>query len=336
MSDPLNGKRWDVLTGDCLDLMASLPDGCVQCCVTSPPYFGLRRYGDSTQEMGAEPTPAEFVAALVAVFREVRRVLRDDGTAWLNIGDSYASTTKGGNGGGAKSGLRMGRDGSVRRSEESAQRWVARTEFPPVKVDCVVAPKNLMMMPARVAIALQEDGWYLRDEIIWHKPNPMPESVTDRCTKAHEKVYMLAKSERYFFDAEAIAEPALQTLGDPKNVCQHKQEAINQNTTGTLGTNSGRQTRNRRNVWTIASSPCKESHYAIMPPELARLCIAAGSPVNGLVLDPFCGAGTTGKVAGREGRKFIGCELYEKNADISRRRIADAYAQGKLDFGGAE
>jgi DNA modification methylase len=311
-----------IIEGDCRDMLATLPVQSVHCCVTSPPYFGLRDYGVDGQ-IGLEPTPDEFVAELVAVFREVRRVLRDDGTVWLNLGDSYG--TGGGNThGGSSSTLKNdGRKELGRRLtvERSANAMTA--QFPSVRIASDLPPKNLLGIPWRVAFALQADGWYLRQDIIWHKPNPMPESVTDRCTKAHEYVFLLSKSARYFYDAAAIAEPVA-----PSTVERLSQDVENQRgsdrvpgkTNGTMKA-VGSDTRNARSVWTIATQPFKEAHFATFPPDLAERCIKAGCPKGGTVLDPFGGAGTTGLVADRLQRNAVLIELNPAYADIARRRI---------------
>jgi DNA modification methylase len=329
-----------ILVGDCLDSLQTLPAASVQCCVTSPPYWGLRDYGQDGQH-GLEETPAAYVANLVRVFAEVRRVLRDDGTVWLNLGDSYAATGK--SGGGAQ-----------------GQRWKeygADTEGPKGGKWSPAPPglkaKDLVGIPWRVAFALQADGWYLRSDIIWHKPNPMPESVRDRPTKGHEYVFLLSKRPRYFYDADAVREARA----------------------------------NRRTVWSIPSKPYTGAHFATMPPELARLCILAGTSQGGacsacgapwvrvvertpmevrpsprrmdwqtdqtrtqtggtmtkpptsetvgwsagcecgadvaacVVLDPYAGAGTTGLVADKLRRDFIGCELNPEYAALAERRL---------------
>lgn len=302
-----------ILTGDCRDVLKLLPDASVHCCVTSPPYFGLRDYGMSAQ-IGLEQTPAAFVAELVAVFREVRRVLRDEGTLWLNIGDSYAGI--GGVGGhqGCIAGKKHG--GSLRKARPPAGG---------------LAPKNLIGIPWRVAFALQDDGWILRQDIIWSKPNPMPESVTDRCTKAHEYVFLLSKSQTYHCDMKAIAEPA-----SDNEVSAARRMRADHPTVGTKaiqGTGFGQSgqgknadqkgdTRNKRSVWTIATQPYSEAHFATMAPELAENCIKAGCPVGGVVLDPFGGAGTTGLVADRLQRSAILIELNPAYSTLAGDRIA--------------
>ncbi|OJT96811.1 MAG: site-specific DNA-methyltransferase [Rhizobium sp. 63-7] len=281
----------------------------VHCCVTSPPYFGLRDYGVDGQ-LGLEATPDEFVEAMVAVFREVRRVLRDDGTLWLNLGDSYAAnrsyqvpSTKGGQKHGP--GQSAGGKASV--------------------IPDGLKPKDLIGIPWRVAFALQADGWYLRQDIIWHKPNPMPESVRDRCTKAHEYIFMFSKSPRYYFDSDAIKEPA---VSDHKSGNGFKRDARKsyQNADGTPRGNDEQWTgvgglRNRRSVWTVTTKPFKGAHFATFPPDLIEPCILAGCPEGGTVLDPFGGAGTTGLVAQAHGRNAILLELNPEYAAMARERI---------------
>ncbi|MBP7639086.1 MAG: site-specific DNA-methyltransferase [Kiritimatiellae bacterium] len=349
-------KRWEILQGDVRETLRALETGSVQTCVTSPPYFGLRDYGVSGQ-IGLEPTPAEYVEQMVAVFREVRRVLRDDGTLWLNLGDSYAS------GGGT------GSQGS--RGERFDRRHTRETLMPVRKWPHeAIKPKDLIGIPWRVAFALQQDGWYLRQDIIWHKSNPMPESVRDRCTKAHEYVFLLSKSERYYWDAEAMQEPA--NLTGKGNANGFRGGAYINNSTfdnaaggnrtqkGNVGTRSKRDsfkrdgskraevipgqsvgthrpdrpeseydvfTRNRRSVWTVATRPYKGAHFATFPPALIEPCILAGAPFNGLVLDPFTGSGTTAAVALQHGRRFIGCELNPDYIKLAEARIAAAEAE---------
>lgn len=302
----------DLRRGDALAVMRELPAESVQCCVTSPPYWGLRDYGVAGQ-LGLEGTPEEYVAALVAVFREVRRVLHDGGTLWLNLGDSY---TSGGRGGGMD-----GDRGEKQRSNQGALLGPKRA--PPGLKD-----KDLVGIPWRVAFALQADGWWLRSDIIWAKPNPMPESVTDRPTKAHEYLFLLSKSARYYYDADAIREPSLpvpvSAINRPDWTAREKDGIaresfrMDRREYHPLG-------RNSRSVWTIATSPYPEAHFATFPPELPRRCILAGSKEGDTVLDPFAGAGTTGLVANRLGRAFIGIELNPKYVELARARLeADA------------
>jgi len=306
-----------ILNGDCREVLRTLPDASVHCCVTSPPYFGLRDYGVDGQ-IGLEPTPAEFVEQMVAVFREVRRVLRDDGTLWLNLGDSYA-------GGGNYRGINSEETLSAKQRSNGGARGVSQLLGARNTPGC--KPKDLIGIPWRVAFALQADGFYLRQDIIWSKPNPMPESVRDRCTKAHEYVFLLSKSERYFYDAEAISEEsiggnAMQSFGRPSRIERAKTFGGSVHG-GEAGNYEGSYiTRNKRSVWNIATQPFAEAHFATMAPELAETCIKAGCPVGGTVLDPFGGAGTTGLVADRLQRDAILIELNPSYIDIASRRIA--------------
>jgi DNA modification methylase len=286
-------------TGDCIDVLRGLPDCLkVNCCVTSPPYFGLRDYGHAGQ-IGLEPTPDEYVAKLVEVFREVRRLLRDDGTVWLNLGDSYAAN---------------------RSCQVPDGKWTDVGNSKGMKAaELGAKPKDLLGIPWRVAFALQADGWYLRSDIIWHKPNPMPESVTDRPTKAHEYIFLLSKSPRYYYDAAAIAEDTGKAGGPPRVFGAKVQE-------GTLRQDVGREfvdngNRNRRTVWTVPTSPYSGAHFATFPPDLIEPCILAGCPPDGTVLDPFGGAGTTGLVADRLQRNALLIELNPEYAEMARNRI---------------
>jgi len=442
--------------GDCLSVLRDMPDGLVQTCVTSPPYFGLRDYGHAGQ-IGLEPTPDEFIAKLVTVFREVRRVLRDDGTLWLNLGSSYASGDKTPNQSllrqrvpscGKRGTAPQGSQGADRAcldscdepqgathchhessartgqsSRQAAQQIEPTTQgsehsgfdqssrltfqtgdhqsttgatsqnvqdalllsdealvcqqeprtslrdaqecadksactcgtsrmLQPLAVhtkgkesffsacrrsDCNgigmcgycfsslttaslnIKQKDELNIPHLVAMALQADGWILRQTICWSKPNPMPESVRDRCTKAHEYVFLLSKSERYFFDSEAMKEPASQPRGEAKKTGQHKSEVFGHS--GTLGSNQGAGTRNRRSVWTVSTKPYKGAHFATFPTELIEPCILAGAPAGGIVLDPFFGSGTTGQVAQALGRQFIGIELNDAYKPLQDERL---------------
>jgi DNA modification methylase len=295
-----------ILLGDCRETLTALPDASVHCCVTSPPYFGLRDYGHDGQ-IGLEDTPNAYVAQMVAVFREVRRVLRDDGTLWLNLGDSYAAnrtyqvpSTKGGPKHGP--GQAAGGNGSV--------------------VPDGLKPKDLLGIPWRVAFALQADGWYLRQDIIWHKPNPMPESVTDRCTKAHEYLFLLTKSARYHYDAEAIKEPAEQAGrvradkmgGNKGDVVNHSPGAVF----------TGSETRNRRSVWTVTTKPYAGAHFATFPPDLIEPCILAGAPKSCCAK---CGAPVE-RVSGRGATKEVEASSLDRFGDGSagvHRKVGSAY-----------
>jgi DNA modification methylase len=309
-----------ILTGDSLQNLRGLPDQSVHTCVTSPPYFGLRDYGMPGQ-IGLEDTPEAFVARLVEVFREVRRVLRDDGTLWLNLGDSYAAarggthqpaeTLAGGKGGKSADGANVNRD---RHDGYNPTR-----NAPAIGLK----HKDLIGIPWRVAFALQADGWYLRQDIIWHKPNPMPESVRDRCTKAHEYLFLLSKSGRYFFDAEAIKEPAVYANSGRSSATKHDLSG-DRKRNGSTNAPSFRaiaETRNRRSVWTVTTKPFAGAHFATFPPDLIEPCILAGCPAGGTVLDPFFGAGTTGLVAQKHGRDCVGIELNPAYVEIAQKRL---------------
>jgi DNA modification methylase len=318
-----------VIFGDCRDTMRDLKaQGVrVQCCVTSPPYYSLRDYGHPGQ-IGLEKTPAEYVAALVEVFEGVRELLADDGVLWLNLGDTYAAnrayqvpSTKGG----PKTGPAQSVGGSGSTVPDGLK------------------PKDLIGIPWRVAFALQAAGWYLRQDIIWHKPNPMPESVTDRCTKSHEYLFLLTKSERYYFDADAIKEDAvgqnLHDLTGPGYAAPG--QAPNTGNRKALRTDiesmhrsqiKGGQSlqaepdgrRNRRSVWTVPTQPYTGAHFAVFPAALIEPCVLAGSRPGDVVLDPFMGSGTTAQVAQALGRQWIGCELNTEYAPLQQARTAQA------------
>lgn len=273
-----------IVVGDCKDCMHEIPSESVQTCVTSPPYFALRDYDDARQ-IGQEKTPAEYVSKLVKVFREVRRLLRSDGTLWLNLGDSYSPR------GGKREGIKR---------------------------------KDLIGIPWRVALALQADGWYLRQDIIWQKPNVMPEPVKDRCVGSHEYVFLLSKNPKYYFDHETMREPAVQAGRVRKDRFGGKKHSgeTTMHSDGSVFT--GSNTRTRRSVWSVNTKPFKGAHFAVFPPELIEPCVLAGAPEGATVLDPFAGAGTTGLVAAKNNRHFIGIELNTEYADIARQRMSDA------------
>lgn len=304
--------------GDCRDVMRAMIERKerVQMCVTSPPYWGLRDYGVDNQ-IGLEISPSEFVDTLVSVFALVHELLDDDGTLWLNLGDSYSS------------GGRGSRDTKTHNKGNSG---AAQAHRPPSGL----RPKCLIGIPWRVALALQEWGWYLRQDIIWHKPNPMPESVRDRCTKAHEYIFLLSKSESYHFDSEAIAEPAIygnngsqfhtgKTAEHQLGRTSKKRGDFNGKTNSLKGREAFRairDTRNKRSVWTVPTKPYSGAHFAVFPPELIEPCILAGSRGGGTVLDPFFGSGTTGQVCNSLGRKHIGIELNPDYEPLQRERTA--------------
>lgn len=332
----------EIMEGDCLEKLRLLPDESVHCCVTSPPYWGLRDYGVAGQ-IGLEPTPQEYVSKMVAVFAELRRVLRQDGTLWLNLGDSY--------GAGGRTGGQPGN--TVHNGELHGQAQVRNT----------LRNKDLCGIPWRVAFALQADGWYLRSDIIWHKPNPMPESVTDRPTKSHEYIFLLSKSERYYYDAEAVKERGVcdklpgrgmtdtrltygaQNGGNSGLLALRNRLNDKARTKGKWSTEDSQssghrivegvaearanganhdspfgETRNKRSVWTVPTAPYFEAHFATFPPDLIKPCILAGCPVGGTVLDPFGGSGTTGQVALELGRKAILIELNPKYIELAKTR----------------
>lgn len=295
--------------GDCRQIMRKWASEGVkaQMCVTSPPYFGLRDYGVDGQ-IGLEPTPDEYIAAMVEVFRCVRDVLADDGTLWLNIGDSYASYR---DGKATPDTTRKNSTGTLVPKGSARNRMAASFAGSKVK------HKDLIGIPWMLAFALRADGWYLRQDIIWHKPNPMPESVRDRCTKAHEYIFLLSKSEKYYFDSEAMKEPS---SGPPKP-CGQKNDAIRNDSDRTGIVSGDGKTRNRRSVWTVATRPYKGAHFATFPPALIEPCILAGSRPDDIVLDPFMGSGTTAQVAVDLGRRYIGCELNPEYQKLHEERL---------------
>ncbi|WP_226426580.1 site-specific DNA-methyltransferase [Xanthomonas sp. MWU16-30325] len=331
--------------GDCLSILPTLADASVQTCVTSPPYYGLRDYGVAGQ-IGLEETPAAYIARLVAVFAEVHRVLRDDGTLWLNLGDSY-------------SGYHGNKKANYQDAPSNKGGYFESQRSSTVGMQGL-KQKELIGIPWRVAFALQEAGWYLRQDIIWAKPNPMPESVGDRCTKAHEYLFLLSKSPRYYFDQGAIREQAAAS-----SVARWAQDLDQQagsdrvpgKSNGTMKAVGARarrdtiaragavaehvlpgqqaaqhraeraeaafdtETRNKRSVWTVATKPFREAHFATFPEQLIEPCVLAGAPAGGVVLDPFMGAGTTAVVAERLGRQWLGVELNPAYAEIAKERL---------------
>jgi len=355
------GITWSIRVGDVLGRLRELPEESVQCVVTSPPYWGLRDYGTATwdggeagcdhvapamggtgketlvgttaaangtwkqqfrtvcgkcgarridAQLGLEPTPEEYVAKMAAVFAGVRRVLRDDGTLWLNIGDSYNAGRNGGWAGG-KGALNEGRD------LDAIYQGRSGPNVPGLK------PKDLVGIPWRLAFALQTDGWYLRSDIIWSKPNPMPESVTDRPTKAHEYLFLLTKSARYYFDQGAVREPAEYGFRTWSNGRAEYDYLGAERTKHTVTGGDPSAGRNIRSVWTIATQPFPEAHFATFPEALVEPCIKAGSRQDDTILDPFAGSGTTGVVALKLGRSFIGIELNQTYAEMARRRVGN-------------
>jgi DNA modification methylase len=275
-----------------------LPDESVNCCVTSPPYWGLRNYLGAEDQLGQEKTPEEYVSNLVQVFREVRRILRADGTLWLNVGDSYAHS------------LRQSGSGHVGEKQKTSKGGIYEG-FKPRPSG--LKEKDLVGIPWMLAFALRTDGWYLRQDIIWAKPNPMPESVKDRCTKSHEYIFLLSKSQKYYYDSEAIQEDAVSTeLKKFTDGGKDKQRGHGRRHAGFNGRYAEKlakegvpKKRNRRDVWNVATQGYSEAHFATFPPKLIEPCVLAGCPIDGIVLDPFGGSGTTGRVAADHGRRAV-------------------------------
>jgi DNA modification methylase len=343
--------RFRVYLGGCLENLRALPDESVHCCVTSPPYWGLRDYGMEGQ-LGMEPTPGEYVEKMVAVFAEVRRLLRPDGTLWVNLGDSYAASAKN----------RTPEQATRNSTLADGKQTQGGVLIQPNKVVEQLKPKDLIGIPWRVAFALQADGWWLRGDHVWGKPNGMPESVEDRPTRSHEYVFMLTKSERYWYDSKAVrTAPKASTItrlaqdvemqagsaranGGAKTNGTMKAVRRSDKQRGHTRRHAGFNDRwdamereeqmaegaNLRSVWWIPPAQCKEAHFAVMPKRVAQICILAGCPAGGTVLDPFLGTGTTLEVAASNGCQGIGIELNPDYLPIVRNRLE----QGVLDFGG--
>lgn len=328
VSNRRGNMKSKILVGDVLNRISDIPDQSVQCVVTSPPYWGLRDYGND-QQIGLEQNPQDYIDAMVQVFNQVKRVLADDGVLWLNLGDSYV-------GGKGQSGS-MGGDYQASRNDSGAslnmahqtlggQKQTKPTDNRAMMRSAGLKPKDLVGIPWRVALALQADGWYLRQDIIWAKPNPMPESVLDRCTKSHEYLFMLTKSSKYYFDNDAIKEQSA-NLGATKirfggNKYGDSDDPKHDTKSGNEYTDTG--FRNKRDVWTVPTKPFRGAHFAVMPEALVQPCVLASSKVGDTVFDPFSGSGTVGVVANRLGRHYIGCELNEEYAKLSRERLEDA------------
>ena len=318
-----------IITGDALKSLKTLSDGIADMCVTSPPYYGLRDYGMAGQ-IGLEETPEIYIKRLVNVFREVRRVLKDDGTLWVNIGDSYAGSGKG---------AAAHPENAKKYLQGTSRVLLGATETLKAKTpNC--KPKDMIGIPWMLAFALRADGWYLRQDIIWHKPNPMPEPVTDRCVGAHEYIFLLSKRRQYHFDHESIKEPAIYPNDNrhQRTDCRRGTgyKCIRPRPFGKTGNNDRSDIgniyvdtglRNKRDVWSVVTKPYSDAHFAVFPPELIRPCIKAGSREGGVVLDPFFGSGTTGQVAIEEGRDYIGIELNPKYVKLAQKRISKSARQ---------
>ena len=301
-----------LLTGNCLQLIDEINDNIVQTIVTSPPYWGLRDYEGEEEQLGQEETPEKYVTKLVAFFSLCKRVLKDDGTLWLNIGDTYF---------GAKGGHWEG--GNSITSDATGSNYRMSRKAPPKHNR--LKTKDLCGVPWMLAFSLQKDGWYLRQDVIWHKPNPMPEAVTDRCVKSHEHIFLLSLNSRYYFDHEAIQEKAVYVGDNRASRGDNRRDVALAASIAAESQPTG-EFRNKRDVWTINTAQSKEAHFAVFPPRIPELCIKAGTKEGDTVLDPFMGSGTTAYVAQRLGRKWIGFELNDKYADLINRKTA----QGEL------
>ena len=304
--------NYEIKTGNSLEVLKTMDEQSVHCCVTSPPYWALRNY-DVDGQLGQEETPEEYVENLVDILREVKRVLRDDGTLWLNLGDSYVGSGDKGKHKDNKD--RKNRNGQVIAKNNKVQG---------------LKPKDMVGIPWRVAFALQADGWYLRSDIIWHKNNPMPMPLKDRPTSSHEYIFLLSKSPKYYYDKDAILEPLLDPdrkdkgksgFGGLKHTSQ-PDKTTNPTYSGNKYDATKHKGKNKRDVWTVGTAHYKGSHVAVYPPKLIEPCILAGCPYGGTVLDPFSGSGTTGVVALQNGKKYIGIELNPEYVKLSEDRIA--------------
>ena len=307
-----------ILYGDCRETLKNVTNSSVQMCVTSPPYYGLRDYGGEKNQIGQEQTPEQFIDELVKVFREVRRTLKDDGTLWVNIGDSYYNyrPSKG------KSYPKQ----TVSKTKQDLPDYSSKRNNKLTNYK----EKDLIGIPFMLAFALRNDGWYLRQDIIWHKPNPMPESVKDRCTKSHEYIFLLSKNKKYYYDNEAIKEPVKQDWGT-RNRANGKYHNSGSGLQPHSGLTKSYTTKNKRSVWSVTNKPYKQAHFATFPPDLIIPPIKAGSKKGDIVLDPFMGSGTTGMVAKEHGRYFIGCELHDDYSELIRQRMPVEISSQDID-----
>ena len=297
-----------ILYGDCRETLKQIDSGTVQMCVTSPPYYGLRDYGGEEKQIGQEQTPEEFIDELVKVFSIVRDKLKDDGTLWVNIGDSYYNyrPSKG------KSYPKQ----TVSKTKQDLPDYSSKRNNKLSNYK----EKDLIGIPWLLAFALRNDGWYLRQDIIWHKPNPMPESVKDRCTKSHEYIFLLSKNKKYYYDNEAIKEPVKQDWGT-RNRTNGKYHNTGSGLHPHSGLTKSYERKNKRDVWSITNKPYKHAHFATFPPDLIEPCILAGSREGDIVLDPFMGSGTTAMVSKQHNRYYIGCELHEDYSGLIEKRM---------------
>jgi DNA modification methylase len=308
------------LIGDCRETLKQLPDGCINTCITSPPFYALRDYQEENQ-IGLEKTPDEYVEELVKVFREVKRVLREDGTLWLNLGDTYSSH---------KDCKSISQTLSIDTGSEQAHiidKGRAASRDSKMLKEQGLKNKELIGIPWKVAFALREDGWYLRQDIIWSKKNSMPESVKDRCTKSHEYIFLMTKNPTYYYDNEAIKEEVTQSTKerDKYKRTGYEKESHGGEINHINPYKAYRDTnlkKNKRSVWTVATRPFKDAHFAVFPPDLIEPMVLAGCPEKGIVLDPFMGSGTTGMVAQSLGRSWIGCELNPEYVEMQRKRTS--------------
>lgn len=310
-----------IYNGDCLDILKQFPKESINCCVTSPPYYGLRDYGVDGQ-IGLEETPEQYTERLAEVFREVKKVLRNDGTLWLNIGDSYAGSGKGAWG-------NKNKQKEVYIPDSNSKQCKIPKHWDGIKA------KDLIGIPWMLAFALRADGWYLRQDIIWNKTNPMPESVTDRCTKAHEYIFLLSKSPTYYFDNKAIKEPTVYPTGtrtDKKRGDFKGKYHVHEDFKHISDSfRAIRDYRNKRDVWTVSTKPYRGAHFATFPEELIQPCILAGCPIDGIVLDPFMGSGTTGRVSKLHGRHYVGIELNPAYIELAEQRIVEPLAECRVE-----
>ncbi len=297
-----------ILYGDCRETLKNLTNLSVQTCVTSPPYYGLRDYGGEEKQLGQENSPKEYIDNLVNVFRIIKDKLSDDGTLWVNLGDSYYNYRPG-----------KGQSYPKQSVSKTNQDLPTQCNKRGNKLDGL-KEKDLIGIPWMFAFAMRSDGWYLRQDIIWHKPNPMPESVKDRCTKSHEYIFLLSKNKKYYYDNEAIKEPVKQDWGT-RNRTNGKYHNSGSGLSPHSGLTKSYDRKNKRDVWSITNKPYKGSHFAVFPPDLITPCILAGSEKGDIVLDPFMGSGTTAMVAKQLGRDYIGCELHEEYGNLIDQRV---------------